>query len=67
MGTTILYSESRRDQARQATDIYLQPDLPGIGLMEWKALDRIVDLGYRHTREVLSKMSEEELTLYRDS
>jgi NTE family protein len=67
MGTTILYSESRRDQAREATDIYLQPDLRGVGLMEWKALDRIVDAGHRHTREVLSKMSEEELALYRNT
>lgn len=66
MGTTILYSESRRNEAQEMTDIYLNPDLRGIGLLEWKALDRLVDRGYRHTKELLSSMSEEDLAPYRD-
>ena len=34
--------------------------------MEWKAFDRIVDIGYQHAKEVLSAMSAEELAPYRD-
>ena len=65
MGTQILYSESRREQSRQSADIYLNPELAGIGLLDWKAFDRIVDIGYRHAKEVLSRMPEQELALYR--
>lgn len=56
MGTTILYCESRREQA---VDIYLNPELAGVGLLDWKSFDGIVDLGYAHTKEVLASMSEE--------
>jgi NTE family protein len=66
MGTTILYSSSRRQQARQSADIYLNPEFGRIGLLEWKAFDRIVDIGYQHAKEVLSAMSPEELAPYHD-
>ena len=66
MGTTILYSESRRDQARESTDIYLNPNLGGVPLLDWKAFDRIVDIGYRHTQEVLAAMTDAELASYRN-
>jgi NTE family protein len=66
MGTTILYSESRREQARGSVDLYFNPDLGRIGLLDWKAFDRSVEIGYRHAREVLSRMPTEELAPYRD-
>jgi NTE family protein len=66
MGTTILYSESRRDEARKSVDLYLNPELPGVSLLDWKGFDRIVDLGYQHTIEVLAGMSEQELSPYRN-
>ena len=66
MGTTTLYSTSRRHQAQQSTDIYFNPDFGHIGLLEWKAFDRAVEVGYRHAQEVLSAMSAEELAPYRD-
>ena len=66
MGTTILYSESRREQARQSVDIYVNPDLTRVALLDWKAFDRIVEIGYRHAVEILSQMPEHELALYRN-
>jgi NTE family protein len=66
MGVTILYSESRREQAKQSVDIYLNPELAGIGLLDWKGFDRIVKLGYAGAKDVLSKMSPEELEPYRN-
>jgi NTE family protein len=65
MNTTILYSESRREEARQAVDLYFNPEFGRIGLLEWSAFDRLVEIGYQHAREVLSKMTEEELAAYR--
>jgi len=66
MGSTLLHSESRRKQARSAVDLYFNPDLRRIGLLDWKAFDRIVEIGYLHAREVLSRMSTEELAPYSD-
>ena len=64
MGTTILYSESRREQAKQSVDIYLNPDLARVSLLDWKSFDRIVDIGYTHAKEVLASMTEEQLEPY---
>lgn len=64
MGTTILYSESRREQAKQSVDIYLNPELAGVSLLDWKSFDRIVDLGYTHAKQVLASMSDEQLEPY---
>ena len=67
METTILYSTSRQAVARQSVDIYINPDLARIGLLEWKAFDRIVDIGYRQTLEVLASIPPETLALYRNA
>jgi NTE family protein len=66
MGTTILYSESRRAESAESVDLYLNPDLARVGLLEWKAFDRIVDIGYRCGKEMLEGMSEADLEPYRD-
>jgi len=34
MGITVLDSESRREQARQSVDVYLNPELAGISLLD---------------------------------
>ena len=44
----MLYSKSRQTQSAGIVDVLLKPDLRAIGMLEWKALDRIVDIGYRH-------------------
>ncbi|HEX7708273.1 MAG TPA: patatin-like phospholipase family protein [Thermoanaerobaculia bacterium] len=66
MGTTILYSESRGEQARRSVDLYLNPDLSRISLLDWKSFDRIIEIGYQHAKEVLAGMKDEELALYRN-
>jgi NTE family protein len=66
LGTTVLYSESRRAQARESTDLYINPDLAGVGLMDWKGFDRVLELGYQHTKELLAAMPESELAAYRN-
>jgi NTE family protein len=54
MGTSLLYSESRRKQSNSLVDLYINPDLSGIGLLDWKAFDKTVELGYKEACEVLS-------------
>jgi NTE family protein len=66
METTILYSTSRQGAARRAVDVYMRPDMGRIGLLDWAAFDRIVEIGYAHAKEVLAQTPPETLALLRD-
>ena len=57
MSVTLLYSTSRQRQARQLTDVYLNPPLESVGLLQWKRFDEIVGMGYSHACEVLDRQS----------
>ncbi len=55
LNSTILYSVSRQDEARRLTDVYLNPPLFKVGLLQWKRFDSIVRQGLDHAREVLAQ------------
>ena len=38
---------------REQTDLMLRPPLEGIDMLDWRAFDRAVDLGYRYAAETL--------------
>ncbi|HEY4137936.1 MAG TPA: patatin-like phospholipase family protein, partial [Casimicrobiaceae bacterium] len=38
-------------EARRLADLYLAPPPPDVKFMEWKAIDRVVDAGYRYAIE----------------
>ena len=48
MNVQILYSASRQSQARKLTDVYLNPPLERVGLMQWDKFEEIVQQGYAH-------------------
>jgi len=48
MNVQILYSASRQSQARKLTDVYLNPPLERLGLMQWDKFEEIVQQGYAH-------------------
>lgn len=58
LNVTILYSTSRQQQLRQLTDVYFNPPLQRVGLLQWSRFDEIVKQGYDHAMEVLSKLSD---------
>ncbi len=64
--STILYSNSRRKQTKQYTDLYFNPEMGRVGLLEWGRFESIVELGYLHAKEVLGRMTDAELAPYRD-
>jgi NTE family protein len=66
METTIMYSTSRQSAARQAVDLYINPDLGRVGMLDWKAFDKILEIGYQETRAALDALPPETLELYRD-
>jgi len=53
MNVTILYSTSRQRQARKQTDLYFNPPLHRVGMLDWNHYEQIVEQGYVHAREVL--------------
>jgi len=36
--------------------LLIEPPLPGIGLLDWRAFDRIVEAGYAYGREVMGRV-----------
>ena len=55
MNVTILYSMSRQQDARRMTDLYFNPPLERIGLLDWNRFDEIVEQGYAHAVDVLGR------------
>jgi NTE family protein len=58
LNVTILYSISRQAETRRLTDLYLNPPLARVGLLQWNRFDEIVGEGERHAREVLDALDE---------
>ncbi len=56
INTTILYSMSRQKQAKALTDIYFNPPLDRIGMLDWSKFDAVVQQGYAHALAVLSEV-----------
>ena len=42
--------------AREASDVLVVPDIPGVGLQDWKSYDPAVQAGWAATREVLARL-----------
>jgi NTE family protein len=55
MNVTVLYSVSRRREARAAADLVFSPPLQRVGMLEWARFDEIVEQGYDHAREMLDR------------
>ncbi len=64
MNVTVLYSTSRQRQGRRLTDLYFNPPLERVGMLQWEKFDHIVALGYAHATEVLGAMTSAQLEPY---
>jgi len=53
MNVTVLYSVSRQRQSRKLTDVYMNPPLDRVGMLQWNRFEQIVQQGYAHACEVL--------------
>ncbi len=52
----MLVSQARQREARGQADLCFTPALAGIGMLDWRKFDTIVDLGYRHACQVLEEL-----------
>ena len=53
INSTVLYSMSRQKEARAGTDLYFNPRLEKVGMLDWKRFDQVVQQGYEHALQVL--------------
>lgn len=53
--SVMMSSVQRTRELRADVDLYLAPEPAEIGFLEWRALDRAVELGYRHARQELAR------------
>ena len=58
MNVTILYSMSRQRQSQQLTDLYFNPPMDRVGMLQWNRFEQIVQQGYAHGTEVLDRLDE---------
>ncbi len=56
LNVTILYSISRQDESRRLCDVYFNPPLARVGLLQWRRFDSIVQQGEAHALEVLDQL-----------
>jgi NTE family protein len=56
VSSTMLVSQSRQREARQRTDLCFTPPMKGIGMLDWRKFDAIVDRGYWHAKGVLANL-----------
>jgi NTE family protein len=56
MNVQILYSTSRQQHKRRLTDVYFNPPLERVGLLQWERFDEIVAQGHAHGLEVLAAL-----------
>jgi NTE family protein len=65
LNVTVLYSNSRKTEAKRLTDLYLNPPLHRVGMLAWERFDRIVIQGHTYGTKVLGEMSPEQLLVFR--
>jgi NTE family protein len=53
MNVTVLYSTSREREVRKLTDVYMNPPLNRVGMLQWGRFDEIVEQGYAHACQAL--------------
>jgi len=54
INSTVLYSLSRQRQGRALTDLYFNPPLDRVGMLDWTRFDQVVKQGYEHALQVLA-------------
>ena len=65
MNVTILYSASRREQARADADWVFNPPLFKVGMLQWSRFEEIARQGHAHAVQELARIETEQPDLWR--
>jgi NTE family protein len=58
VNVAMMASNSHQKRMRERVDLGLQPDVSGVGLLDWTAFERVVAIGHAHARERLEAAPE---------
>jgi NTE family protein len=61
MNVQILYSTSRQPGKRKLTDVYFNPPLERVGMLQWNRFDEILQQGHAHAVSVLDGLDARQL------
>ncbi len=64
MNVTVLYSTSRERENRKLTDLYFNPPLERVGMLEWHKLEGIVAQSHEYAERVLNGLAADALKEY---
>ena len=64
MNVTVLYSTSRERENRKLTDLYFNPPLERVGMLEWHKLEGIVAQSHEYAERVLNAFAADALKEY---
>ncbi len=56
MGSTMLSSQARTNAVARDADVYFHPPVSKYGLLEFNAIDEIVEVGYRYARRKIQQL-----------
>lgn len=65
VNSTFISSIAKQQAMCRLCDILFQPRIADVGLLEWRRYDDIVAAGYAHAKDVLAKLSDEQLAAFR--
>ena len=65
LNVPMLASAARQAEAGKLADMVIRPELSSIGLLDWKALDRVVELGFRAASAECERMADERPEVWR--
>jgi NTE family protein len=54
VNVALMASTSHQKRMRELVDLAFQPDVSDVGLLQWRAFDRVVAIGLDHARAVLA-------------
>ncbi len=54
LNVSLMTGASSQKKMRELVDLQFQPDISGVGLLDWSAFPQAVDLGLKHARERLT-------------
>lgn len=65
INSTLMYSNARRFENKNYLDLHFNPNVSKYGITAWTDFDKIVNVGYKYAKDLLSKMNDEELEKFR--
>jgi NTE family protein len=64
--SALVNSDQATARQREGADLVFRPPASGIDLLDWQAMDRVIEIGYRHALSVLEKERNEHGVLARN-